>query len=82
MADCCIGMHAQQYLPDPTKFPLLHSLVFALQEIVQLHGSKSICFIRGNSRSGTLVVVPPNWTLLRFKEDFSKPGFWRKLHLV
>jgi len=26
MADCCIEIHTNQTLPDPTKFPLLHSL--------------------------------------------------------
>jgi hypothetical protein len=58
MADCCIEMHTQQYLPDPTKVTLLHSLGvcttshmdWLLQEIVQLHGGTSIYFIHVNNR--------------------------------
>ena len=57
-------------LPDPNKFPLLHSLCVCnnthmdnlLQEIVQLYGNQSICFTCGNNRKVTLVVVPSNQT--------------------
>jgi hypothetical protein len=57
-------------LPDPNKFPLLHSLGVCtnthmdhlLQEIVQLYGNQSICFTCGNNRKVTLVVVPSNQT--------------------
>ncbi len=69
-------------LPDPNKFPLLHSLGICttthmdrlLQEIEQLLGSKSICFTHGNDRIGTPVVVPSNRTLEHFKEELVKPG--------
>jgi hypothetical protein len=52
MADCGSDMFAQQNLPDPAKFPMLHSLGVCttahmdrlLQEIVQLHGGRSISF--------------------------------------
>jgi hypothetical protein len=82
-ADCGIdAFYTQRNLPDPTKFPLLHSLGVCttshmdrlLQEIVQLYGGKSISYTRGNNRKGTLVVVPSNRTLERYEEDFSKPG--------
>jgi hypothetical protein len=45
-----------------------------VQEIVQLHGGKSITFTRGKNRKGTLIVVPSNRSLERYKDEFSKPG--------
>ena len=82
MAGCCIDTFLQRNLPDPTKFPLLHSLGVCttshmdrlVQEIVQLHGEKSITFTRGNNRKGTLIIVPSNRSLERYKDEFSKPG--------
>jgi hypothetical protein len=68
-------------LPDPNKFPLLHSLCVCnnthmdnlLQEIVQLYGNQSICFTHGNNQKGTLVIVPSDRTLEHYKEELSKP---------
>lgn len=64
------------------QFPMLHSLGVCstthmdklLQEIVQLHGGKSISYTRGNNRRGTLAVLPSNRTLQRYKDDFMKSG--------
>ncbi len=68
-------------LPDPTKFLLLHSLGvcttrhsnWLIQEIVQCHGNSSICFTRGNNRTGTLIVLPSYRTLNCYCFDLSKP---------
>jgi hypothetical protein len=53
------------YLPDPEKFPLLHSIGYnpmimdrLMQEILLFHGNNRISFTRGNNRKGTLVIFP------------------------
>jgi len=65
--------------PDPTKFPLLHSLNFnpttmdkLMQEILVYHGNKQITFTRGNNRKGSLVMLPSHWHLDNYEAEFSK----------
>jgi len=75
--DCRLG---SPDLPDPAKFPLLHSLGVCttthmnrlIQEIVLFHGSTSITFTRGNNRNGTLIMFPSNRTLDRYCDEFTK----------
>jgi hypothetical protein len=66
-------------LPDPSKFPLLHSLGVCttkmdrlIQEIIKFHGSETITFTRGNNREGTIVVLPSFRTLERYSAELSK----------
>jgi len=82
MADCGIDMFSHQNLPDPTKFPLLHSLGVCttthmdrlMQEIIQFYGGKSITFTRGNNQKGTLAVILSKQTLQRYHDEFLKSG--------
>lgn len=66
-------------LPDPSKFPLLHSLGVCttkmdrlIQEIIKFHGSETITFTRGNNREGTIVILPSFRTLERYTVELSK----------
>jgi len=65
--------------PDPTKFPLLHSLNFnpttmdkLMQEILVYHGNKQITFTRGNNRKASLVLLPSHRHLANYEAEFSK----------
>jgi hypothetical protein len=65
--------------PDPTKFPLLHSLNFnpttmdkLMQEILVYHGNKQITFTHGNNRKASLVLLPSHRHLANYEAEFSK----------
>ena len=65
--------------PDPTKFPLLHSLNFnpttmdkLMQAILFYHGNKQTTFTHGNTRKGSLVMLPSHWHLDNDEAEFSK----------
>jgi hypothetical protein len=67
------------YSPDPTKFPLLHSLNFnpttmdkLMQEILVYHGNKQITFTHGNNRKASLVLLPSHRHLANYEAEFSK----------
>jgi len=67
------------YLPDPEKFPLLHSIGYnpmimdrLLQEILLFHGNNRISFTRRNNRKGTLVILPSHRKLDHFEAELSK----------
>jgi hypothetical protein len=70
-------------LPDPSKFPLLHSLSYNLrnmdrlmQEILLVHGNKQITSTRGNLK-GSLILLPLHRHLDRFEAELSKQISYR-----
>jgi hypothetical protein len=66
-------------LPDPKKYPLLHSMGCnamimdrLIQEILLFHGNNQITFARGNNQKGTLVILPSHWHIDRYVAELSK----------
>jgi hypothetical protein len=64
---------------DPNEFPLLNSIGITpmnidclVQEIVKFHGHRSIKFIRGNNRPGSLILMPSHSKLERYEAELSK----------
>jgi hypothetical protein len=74
-----VGAPMDVDVPDPNKFPLLHSLGCnpsnmdrLIQELILFHGNNQISFTRGNNRQGTLVILPSHRHLDRYKAELSK----------
>jgi hypothetical protein len=70
---------AELNLPDPNKFPLLNSLSYnpmnmdrLMQEILLFHGNKQINFTRGNTRKGSLIILPSHLHLECYEAELSK----------
>jgi len=64
---------------DPNEFPLLNSIGMTpmsmdclVREIVKFHGHRSIKFIRGNNRPGSLILMPSHSKLERYEAELSK----------
>jgi hypothetical protein len=69
-------------LLDPKLFPLLHSLSIdsdtkmdqLIQEVLKLHGGKTVKFTGGNNRPGCLVTMPCLRSIKLYVVEFSKKG--------
>jgi hypothetical protein len=66
-------------LPDPKKYPLLHSMGCnamimdrLVQEILLFHGNNQITFTHGNNQKGTLVILPSHRHIDRYEAELSK----------
>jgi hypothetical protein len=74
-----VGAPMDLDVPDPNKFPLLHSLGCnpsnmdcLIQELILFHGNNQISFTHGNNRQGTLVILPSHRHLDRYEAELSK----------
>jgi hypothetical protein len=84
-----VGAPMDVDVPDPNKFPLLHSLGCnpsnmdrLIQELILFHGNNQISFTRGNNRQGTLVILPSHRHLDRYKAELSKKNLLLILSLI
>jgi hypothetical protein len=70
------------YIPDQSKYPLLHSLLSwkpsantlnqLINEIVKFSGGNTIKYTRGNNTEATLLSVPFFRNILKYQKEFTK----------